>query len=154
MHPSAIPSSLSSPPSRSSRSSRSSRARPGPLAVAALVALAATAACSSKDKDAPAAKASAGAAAKASAGPAGACDRREREHLCGEYHGAMAKPAWIKGECDAMKVPMVPACPAEGAVGRCARDVGTPQHTVTVFYPPLTAETGQAMCQGGQWTPS
>ena len=79
--------------------------------------------------------------------------RRAREHLCGEYYGPLAKPAWIKRECDAQGVPMVDRCPAEGAVGRCARDVGSPQHTVTVFYGPTTAEFARAMCTDPQFSP-
>jgi hypothetical protein len=79
----------------------------------------------------------------------GACDRREKEHLCSEYYSAIAKPSWIKGECEAQGVPMLPSCPAQAAAGRCSRGIGTANRTDTVFYAPMTKETVAAMCSDG-----
>ncbi len=117
------------------------------------LAVAALAACKGGNKDdaaskKPSAKPSAAAALTAS----GACDRRAREHLCGEYFGAMATADWVKQQCAAIDAPMVATCPTEGAVGSCTRDVGTPQQTRTVFYAPMTGDTVKAMCAGGQVT--
>lgn len=77
---------------------------------------------------------------------AGGCDRREKERLCGEYHGA-AKAGWIKEQCQAMGAPFVESCPKEGAVGRCVNEVGTPMEVHTVWYAPATKETVVAMCK-------
>jgi hypothetical protein len=74
---------------------------------------------------------------------AGGCDRRETEHLCGEYHGAMAKPDWVKGECEAMKAPFVEACPKDGAVARCLGEGGTE----TLYYAPFTRDSVAALCK-------
>jgi hypothetical protein len=126
----------------------------------ALIAIGLTAsACGSKRDGAPsetatakAAPATATAAAKAPADGAlgGACDRREREKICAEYRGAYAKPAWVEKECVTQQVPFLPGgCPADGAVGRCTRDRGTPSQTDTVFYAPMTRETVVAMCRDG-----
>lgn len=88
-----------------------------------------------------------GAPAGASSGKAaGGCDRREKEKLCGEYHGA-AKPDWVKDQCKAMGAPFVESCPKDGAVGRCVNQPGTDMEVHNVFYAPLTKETATAMCQ-------
>jgi hypothetical protein len=83
-------------------------------------------------------------------GNAGGCDRRAGEALCGEYHGNMATPEWVKEQCEYMKVPYVEACPKEKAVGRCVRDAGTAQETQTVWYEPTPKETVAAMCKDGE----
>jgi len=78
---------------------------------------------------------------------AGACDRRAKEALCGEYHGA-AKADWIKQQCEAMGAPFVESCPKESAVGRCVGEAGTPMEVQTVFYgPAFTKETFAMMCK-------
>lgn len=91
-----------------------------------------------------------GAAAPAALASGGACDRRAREHVCGEYFGKLATAERVKAECAAMDAPVVATCPTEGAVGSCTRDVGTPQQTRTTFYAPMTADTVKAMCADGQ----
>ena len=96
-------------------------------------------ACGKKDKDAGGGKGEPAAAGKL----AGGCDRRANEHLCGEYHGAVATPDWVKEQCDAMKAPFVEACPKEGAVGRCLGEGGTE----TLFYAPFTKESVADMCK-------
>ena len=111
------------------------------LAVSLLIALG----CGKKKDDGDQGKQGAPAAA-AGGKVAGACDRREKEHLCGEYHGA-AKADWVKQQCQAMGAPFVESCPKEGAVARCANEVGTPMEVHTVYYPPLTKETATAMCK-------
>jgi hypothetical protein len=85
-------------------------------------------------------------AAAAGGKSVGACDRREKEHVCGEYRGA-AKLEWIKEQCKAMGAPFVESCPKEGAAGRCANEVGTPMEVHTVYYAPMTKETVTAMCK-------
>ena len=118
----------------------------------ALLALGlAVGACKSKpDGAAPAAAAKPGPAAAKAGALGGACDRREREKICAEYRGAYAKPARVEKECAAQQVPFLPGgCPADGAVGRCTRDRGTPSQTDTVFYAPMTRETVVAMCRDG-----
>lgn len=80
----------------------------------------------------------------------GACDRREREHLCSEYRGKQARPDWVERECGAMRAPFLAGgCPAAGSVGRCTRGAGTASRTDTLFYPPMTRETVVAMCSDG-----
>ena len=80
----------------------------------------------------------------------GACDRREREHLCSEYRGKQARADWVERECGAQHVPFLAGgCPAEGSVGRCTRGTGTASRTDTLFYPPMTRETVVAMCTDG-----
>ena len=118
------------------------------------LAVAALAACKGDSKDAGAAKKPSDkpSAAPAALASSGACDRRARENLCGEYFGAMTTADWVKQQCAAMDAPMVATCPTEGAVGSCTRDVGTPQQTRTVFYAPMTGDTVKAMCAGGQVT--
>jgi hypothetical protein len=78
---------------------------------------------------------------------AGACDRRSKEGICGEYHGA-AKADWIKQQCDAMGAPFVESCPKDGAIGRCVGEAGTPMEVHSVFYgPSFTKETFAMMCK-------
>lgn len=77
---------------------------------------------------------------------AGGCDRREKEHLCGEYHGA-ATVDWVKKECQTLGAPFVESCPKEGAVGRCVGEAGTPMEVHTIWYAPATKETVAAMCK-------
>lgn len=89
-------------------------------------------------------------AASSAAVSGGACDRREKEKLCGAYFGKMAKADWVKGQCEAMGVPYVTECPKEDAVGSCVRDAGTAQETQTVYYAPMTMATVTAMCAGGE----
>lgn len=118
------------------------------LAAAALASP--LAACKGDSKDAAPSKKPTAAPAGATAA-AGACDRRAREHLCGEYFGP-ATADWVKQQCAAMDAPVVATCPTEGAVGSCTREVGTPQQTRTVFYAPMTADTVKAMCADGKVT--
>jgi hypothetical protein len=77
---------------------------------------------------------------------AGACDRREKEKVCGEYHGG-AKADWVKDQCKAMSAPFVDSCPKDGAVGRCVNEAGTAMEVHTVYYAPMTKETVTAMCK-------
>lgn len=122
------------------------------LLAAALLALTLLGgACKSADDGAPKAGASAAAAPATAETVRGACDRREREKVCSEYYGKLAKPEWIKGECAAQNAPLLTgACPKDGAVGRCSRGVGTGNRTDTVFYAPMTTDTVTAMCADGQ----
>lgn len=71
---------------------------------------------------------------KASSGPVGACDRREKEFLCGEYYGKMATKDWVKEQCDYQKVPTLDKCPTEGAIGRCVMFAGTAQELHEVWF--------------------
>ena len=77
----------------------------------------------------------------------GACDRREKEHLCSEYYGATA--TFIKGECTAQNVPFLEGgCPKEDLVGRCVRGAGGRNENHTLFYAPTTKETAGVLCKG------
>ena len=72
--------------------------------------------------------------AEKSSGPVAACDRRENEGLCAEYHGKMATKDWVKNECDLMKAPMIDSCPTEGSIGRCVEFEGGPSEIQSVWY--------------------
>lgn len=117
------------------------------LGLVIVVGLLAAGGCKKKE-DGKGQQGSGQAAAAAAAGGKviGGCDRREKEHVCGEYHGA-AKLEWIKEECKAMGAPFVESCPKEGAAGRCANEVGTPMEVHTLYYAPMTKETVTAMCK-------
>lgn len=121
------------------------------MRTSALVVLAASwvlhgAACGKKDDKPNADKASAPAGKAGTV--AGGCDRREKEHLCGEYHGA-ATSDWVKKECPNYGgAPYVEACPTEGAVARCVVEPGTTMEVHNVFYAPVTKEAADAMCKG------
>lgn len=104
----------------------------------------------SKKEDREGGEKGAKAAKSGSSESGGACDRREKEKLCGEYHGKTAKADWVKKQCEAMGAPYLAACPKEDSVGRCVQGAGTPQETQTVYYAPMTKETVTAMCSGGE----
>lgn len=78
---------------------------------------------------------------------AGGCDRRDKEGVCGEYHG-IATADWVKKECPNYKAEFVQACPKEGAVGRCVTEAGTASETHTLYYAPkVSKEQFALMCK-------
>ena len=77
---------------------------------------------------------------------AGGCDRRVKEMICAEYHGAVTAD-WVKGECPAYNAGFVPQCPVQGALARCVRSAGAGVELHELWYAPATRETATAMCQ-------
>ena len=77
---------------------------------------------------------------------AGGCDRRAKESICAEYHGAVTS-AWVEKECPAYGATFVPRCPLEGAIARCVRAAGPGTELHEVWYAPATRDTASAMCQ-------
>ena len=124
------------------------RTRVSTWAAITFVALGVIAGCNASKPSAGGDKGTKGGAVSDALG--GACDRREREHLCSEYRGPAASAAGVERECGAMRAPFLAGgCPADNSVGRCTRGAGTASRTDTLFYPPLTRETVVAMCSDG-----
>lgn len=85
----------------------------------------------------------------ASDGFGGACDRREKEHLCVEFWADHPVAEAVAKSCEVSHgIVSTEKCARTGAVGQCVSGRGTPTEIHTLFYPPLTSQTVSGLCQG------
>lgn len=86
---------------------------------------------------------------KKSDGFGGACDRREKEHLCVELWADHSVEEAVQKACEvAHGTASTEKCPRTGAIGMCVSGRGTPTEVHTMMYPPLTKQSVSGLCQG------